>query len=240
MLILPAIDLRGGRCVRLAQGDFNAETRYGDPVEQACRFADAGAEWIHVVDLDGARDGAARQRALIGEIVRASRLNVQCGGGVRSAGDIAALLDIGVARAVVGSAAVLRPDEFAAWTEAFGAERVCAAFDVRPEFGGYAVATHGWKATSGVLLDAAIAKAAAGVLRHALITDVSRDGMLAGPNTPLYSDLRAAFPRLAVQASGGVSTLADLAALKAAGAAGAVVGRALYEKRFTLEDALAC
>ncbi len=239
MLIYPAIDIKGGRCVRLAQGDFDAETRYGDPLEQACAFAEAGAEWIHVVDLDGARDGAARQRELIGAIAAAARINVQCGGGVRSADDVAALFDHGVARAVAGSAAVARPDDFNAWVEAFGAERLCAALDVRLEDGNYVVAAHGWRQSSGVPLGAALERLSGGALRHALITDVSRDGMLAGPNTALYRETAARFPRLALQASGGVAALADLDALKAAGAAGAIVGRALYEKRFSLEDALA-
>lgn len=239
MLIYPAIDIRGGRCVRLARGEFDAETRYGDPVEQACRFAESGASWLHVVDLDGARDGACRQSELIGVIVEASRIKVQCGGGVRSADDVAALLDLGVARVVVGSVAATRPDEVATWLESFGAERICAAFDVRPVEGRYIVATQGWRESSGVTLDAAVEKLARGALRHALVTDVSRDGMLSGPNTALYEYLAGKFTALDVQASGGVGTLADLAGLRAAGAAGAIVGRALYESRFTLEDALA-
>lgn len=239
MLIYPAIDLKDGRCVRLAQGDFDAATRYGDPVEQACRFAEAGAEWLHVVDLDGARAGAARQSRLIGDIVEAAGVRVQCGGGVRTAGDVAALLDLGVARVVAGSAAVKRPDEVSAWLERFGAERICAAFDVRAAAGGFMVAAEGWTEASGVALGDAISRFSGRSLRHALVTDVSRDGMLAGPNTALYADLTARFPELSVQASGGVAALGDLDALRASGAAGAVVGRALYEKRFTLEDALA-
>lgn len=239
MLIYPAIDIRGGRCVRLSQGDFNAETRYGDPVEQACRFAEAGAEWIHVVDLDGARAGEARQSALIGVIVEAAGVKVQCGGGVRSADDVAALLDLGVARVVIGSAAVKRPEEVARWIARFGAEKICAAFDARPSADGFMVAAEGWTQASGVALDAAIVQFPRGTLRHALITDVSRDGMLAWPNTALYVSLKAQFPDLAVQASGGVAALADLDALAAAGADGAVIGRALYENRFTLEEALA-
>lgn len=240
MLIYPAIDLKDGRCVRLSQGDFNAETRYGDPVEQASFFAEAGAEWIHVVDLDGVRAGAARQSGLIGAIVAASRVKVQCGGGVRTAEDVAALLALGVTRVVVGSAAVKRPDDVAAWIDRFGAEKICAAFDVRATMRGYAVAAEGWTEVSGVTLDDAIGRFSGGALCHALVTDVSRDGMLAGPNTALYANLAARFPTLAVQASGGVAALADLGVLKAAGASGAVIGRALYEGRFTLEDALAC
>lgn len=240
MLIYPAIDIRGGRCVRLAQGNFDAETRYGDPIDQACAFAAAGAEWIHVVDLDGAKDGAARQRRLIGAIVEGARINVQCGGGVRSAADVETLLDLGVARVVVGSTAVKRPEDVLAWLERFGTERLCAAFDVRASGDSFTVATEGWTQASGIALNDAIQRYPENILRHALVTDVSRDGMLSGPNTALYADLFARFPHLAVQASGGVSSLADLAALRRSGAAGAIIGRALYEKRFTLEDALAC
>lgn len=239
MLIYPAIDLKDGRCVRLAQGNFDAETRYGDPVEQACLFAEAGAEWIHVVDLDGARAGGARQSALIGVIVEASRVKVQCGGGVRSADDVAALLDLGVARVVAGSAAVKRPEDVLVWLESFGPERICAAFDVRQSPRGFTVATEGWTEASGVTLDEAIGRYSGGGLRHTLITDVSRDGMLGGPNTALYAGLAKRLPDLCIQASGGVAALADLETLENAGAAGAIVGRALYEKRFTLEDALA-
>ena len=240
MLIYPAIDLRGGRCVRLAQGDFDAETRYGDPVEQACRFAEAGAEWIHVVDLDGARAGAARQSDLIAVIVEAAGVNVQCGGGVRSAEDVSALLDIGVARVVIGSAAVKRPAEVSGWIGRFGPDRICAAFDGRAGAGGFAIAAEGWTEGSGVMLNDAIERFAGAGLRHALVTDVTRDGMLSGPNTALYRDLAARFSGLAVQASGGVAALSDLRALKTAGAQAAIVGRALYENRFTLEEALAC
>lgn len=240
MLIYPAIDIRAGRCVRLAQGDFSAETRYGDPVEQALAFAEAGAQWVHVVDLDGARDGAARQRSLIAAIVGRSRVKVQCGGGVRSAEDVAALLDLGVARVVAGSAAVKRPQEVRRWIERFGAEKICAAFDGRAGAAGFMIAAEGWTEASGVALDEGIRRLADAGLRHVLVTDVARDGMLAGPNAALYAGLVQRFPGLAVQASGGVAELSDLAALERTGAAGAIVGRALYEKRFTLEDALAC
>jgi phosphoribosylformimino-5-aminoimidazole carboxamide ribotide isomerase len=239
MLIYPAIDLKDGRCVRLSQGDFDAETRYGDPIEQACAFAEAGAQWIHVVDLDGARAGAARQSALIGAIVAGAQVNVQCGGGVRSAEDVAALLALGVARVAVGSAAVKRPDDVMGWIDRFGAEKICAAFDVRASKDDFIVATEGWTQSSGVSLGDAVARYASVRLRHILVTDVARDGMLTGPNAALYADLVARFPQLAVQASGGVASLADLRALKKSGAAGTVVGRALYENRFMLEDALA-
>lgn len=239
MLILPAIDLRAGQCVRLEQGRFDTVTQYGDPFTQLRAFTDAGASWVHVVDLDGAEAGAARQYALIGELARAGRAQIQSGGGVRTRADVAALLEAGVARVVVGSAAVLAPDMVCAWIAEFGVERICCAFDVRADGAGWAVAQSGWAEASGVSLDDALAAYPPAALRHILVTDISRDGVLSGPNVALMRALRAARADLAIQASGGVATLEDLAALRAAGASAAIVGRALYEKRFTLEAALA-
>jgi phosphoribosylformimino-5-aminoimidazole carboxamide ribotide isomerase len=160
-----------------------------------------------------------------------------CGSNARE--DVGALLDAGVARVVIGSAAVKRPDDVRRWIEAFGAERVCCAFDVRPRGDGFEVAVNGWRDGGGVSLDDALGLYPPGALKHILVTDVSRDGVLAGPNVEMIERLVRARPDLCVQASGGVSSLEDLERLRATGAAGAIVGRALYEKRFTLEDALA-
>lgn len=226
--------------MRLAQGDFSKMTLYGDPVEQAMAFAGAGADWIHIVDLDGAVAGRARQTAIIGAIARASCARVQCGGGVRSAEDIAALLDAGASRVVVGSAAVSQPELMLAWLDEFGPDQLCGAFDGRAYDGGFMVATHGWTKSSGVGLEDAINRFPAGALRHALVTDVSRDGVLAGPNADLYAALVRRFPPVSFQASGGVSALQDLELLKSTGVGAAIVGRALYERRFSLEEALAC
>lgn len=239
MLILPAIDLRAGQCVRLAQGRFDAVTQYGDPFAQLRAFAESGARWVHVVDLDGAEAGAARQYALIGELARAGLAQIQSGGGVRSRADVAALLDAGVSRVVVGSAAARAPGVVRDWIAEFGVERICCAFDVRAEGAGWAVAQAGWAEASGVSLDDALAAYPEGMLRHILVTDIARDGVLSGPNVALMRALCDARPDLAIQASGGVAMLADLAALRASGVSGAIVGRALYEKRFTLEAALA-
>jgi phosphoribosylformimino-5-aminoimidazole carboxamide ribotide isomerase len=238
MLIYPAIDLIEGRCVRLTQGDFDAVTRYGDPLDQISAFADAGATWAHVVDLDGARAGRPMQLDLVARLARAA-IQVQCGGGVRERADAEALLDAGVARVVVGSAAVRRPDAVRAWIAALGVERVCCAFDVRAGDAGHEVAVDGWRAGSGRALGDVLALYPPGSLAHALVTDISRDGALGGPNAALIADIVRARPDLSVQASGGVSALADLQILRAAGAAGAIVGKALYEKRLTLEVALA-
>lgn len=239
MLIIPAVDLRGGVCVRLLQGRFDAVTTYdADPRARLEAFAEAGATWVHIVDLDGAEAGAARQHALIGELARATGLKVQAGGGVRSRNDVQRLLEAGAARVVVGSAAVRRPDAVVGWLREFGRERITLALDVRTEGPEPEVATHGWTEASGVTVWGALDCLAGGGPRHLLVTDVARDGALSGPNLPLMREVVARRPELALQASGGVSSLADLADLKAAGAAAAIVGKALYEGVFTLEEAL--
>lgn len=239
MLIIPAIDLIEGQCVRLAQGRFDDVTRYGAPRAQLADFVAAGAEWVHIVDLDGAEAGAPRQYRLIGELARNGGAKIQSGGGVRSQAHVETLLDAGVSRAVIGSAAVRTPETVRNWTAIFGLDRICCAFDVRESARGWEVATGGWKEGGGLLLEEALALYPRGALRHVLVTDISRDGVLTGPNVKLMEMLRAQRPDLQIQASGGVANLADLSALRATGCAGAIVGRALYEKRFTLEAALA-
>jgi phosphoribosylformimino-5-aminoimidazole carboxamide ribotide isomerase len=239
MLILPAIDLREGSCVRLLQGRFDAVTDYGDPFAQLRSFADAGATWVHVVDLDGARLGKPMQSELIGRLAAEAGLKVQCGGGVRARADVEALLKAGVARVVIGSIAVRAPAEARAWIEGFGADSICVALDVRARDGAFAVAADGWLADGGRTLPEVLEQFPAGLMRHALVTDISRDGALSGPNVELMEQVRAARPDIELQASGGVAELNDLIVLKDAGASAVIVGRALYEKRFTLEEALA-
>lgn len=238
MLILPAIDLRQGRVVRLLQGRFDAETAYGDdPVAQARAFAGGGAEWVHVVDLDGAKDGAVRQTATIGAIAGVTR--VQAGGGVRTRADVDALLAAGVARVVVGSVAVSEPKVVRGWLDELGQDALTIALDVSCEGDEPIVLTRGWQRTSGVTLWDALAALAPGV-RHLLVTDIARDGAMQGPNLALMREIVERHPGVALQASGGVGSVADLSALKAAGAAAAIVGRALYEGAFALKEALAC
>lgn len=239
MLIYPAIDLMGGRCVRLALGDFDRATQYGDPFEQIAAFAAAGAEWVHIVDLDGAKAGRPAQYDLIGRLARAASVKVQSGGGVRERSHVEALLDAGVARAVVGSAALRRPQDVRAWIEECGPDRICCAFDLRRNGETFEVAVDGWTAGGGAALEDALALYPPGSVRHILATDISRDGVLTGANVGLVAQICAARPDLDVQASGGVASLGDFAPLRAAGAAGVIVGRALYERRFTLEQALA-
>jgi phosphoribosylformimino-5-aminoimidazole carboxamide ribotide isomerase len=239
VLILPAIDLIGGRVVRLLRGRFDAETAYGDdPLAQARAFAQAGARWLHVVDLDGARDGAARQTEAIATLADVAGLRLQAGGGVRTTADVETLLDAGVARVVVGSLSAYRPDLVRAWLDHFGPDRITVALDV--EFDGDLpiVLARGWQERAGVTLWEALA-ALGPRLAHLLVTDVSTDGAMSGPNLALARRVMAERPDLAFQASGGVASLADIAALRGAGVPATIVGRALYEGAFTLPDALA-
>jgi phosphoribosylformimino-5-aminoimidazole carboxamide ribotide isomerase len=231
--LYPAIDLRDGKVVRLLQGDYDQQTTYGDdPVAVAMSFADAGARWIHVVDLDAARSGSPVNRPVVSAIAAAvaGRASVQTGGGVRTVGDAQALADAGVARVVMGSAAVADPSLVA---EASKVVAVAVGLDHR----GGEVAVHGWTEGSGVQLVDALGwfpTAAAFV-----ITDIARDGMLGGPDLQglATAALATAIP---VIASGGVAELHDLAALKqVAGVTGIITGKALYEGRFTVAQALA-
>jgi phosphoribosylformimino-5-aminoimidazole carboxamide ribotide isomerase len=238
VLLIPAIDLRGGRCVRLYQGEFAAERRYEcSPREVLETYLALGASWVHVVDLDGARDGVRANRALIGELAAQRRVRLQVGGGIRSADAVEDLLSSGIERVVVGSAAVERPDEVIGWLRRFGEDRICLALDVKcGPGGGPHVRARGWQAESAISLwDAVHAHAAAGA-RHVLCTDILRDGALAGPNLELYGEAVARFPRIAWQASGGVRGAADLHALARLGVAAAVSGRALLEERIRPEE----
>jgi phosphoribosylformimino-5-aminoimidazole carboxamide ribotide isomerase len=239
MLLIPAIDLRGGQCVRLLQGRFDAETVYAsDPLEVLERYLAFGARRIHVVDLDGARDGSQGNRAAIGRIVgRAGRKAVQVGGGIRTRQVAEELFDLGVARVVVGSVAVTEPDEVASWLREFGPERVVLAFDVRLDDGGTPrLATHGWERQTQTSLWDAVERYLPAGLRHVLCTDVARDGALSGPNVELYRQCTRRFPNVAWQASGGVSEAADLDALATTGADSVISGRALLEGRLNAEE----
>ena len=234
MILYPAMDLMGGSVVRLAQGRFDDATAYpADPAEALAGFAAAGARWAHVVDLDGARARAPVQHDLIAALARGAPLSLQVAGGVRSREHVVRLLDSGAARVVIGSLAVEDPDFVAALLGEFGGERITLALDVNVVGGVPMVATRGWTEASGRSLweIAALYPEA----RHLLLTDIARDGMLAGPNFALLDEAVRRLPRLAVQASGGVSSLADLARL---GTDGAIVGKALWEGRIELAEAI--
>jgi phosphoribosylformimino-5-aminoimidazole carboxamide ribotide isomerase len=231
MLLIPAIDVRAGRCVRLRQGDFAAETLYAvEPAQLARRYRALGATWLHVVDLDGARDGVPVNGPIIANLARHQNLRLQVGGGIRTAAVIEALLAAGVARVVIGSAAVERPAEVASWIKCFGAERICVALDVRIDPSGEPyVHTHGWTRNGALSLWNAIDAFPKGTLKHVLCTDIERDGMLAGPNLLLYEAALARFPNLSWQASGGIRRASDLSALANLGLTATLSGKALLE-----------
>jgi phosphoribosylformimino-5-aminoimidazole carboxamide ribotide isomerase len=238
MLLIPSIDIKAGRCVRLCKGDFNAETRYdAGPQELQRRYSALGAPWLHVVDLDGAKDGAMVNRTLVLALASERALKLQVGGGIRSTEAIEDLFAHGVERVVVGSAAVEEPRSVIAWLKRFGRERVCLAFDVRSDaLGMPRVRTRGWTKKVPHDLWRAVKPFLAHGLKHVLCTDIERDGTLAGPNLALYTQAMLHLPCLAWQASGGVRDAADLAALAATGVAAAVSGRALLEGRIKLEE----
>lgn len=240
--VYPALDIREGRVVRLLQGDYAQQTTYGDdPLPRANAFAAAGARWMHLVDLDAARAGGYTLAPLLSAIARESGLNVQTGGGIRRRDDVARLLDAGAARVVVGSVSVREPDTVVGWLQEFGAERLTIALDARQaDDGRWLLPVHGWTETADVTLDVLAQRYAQAGMRHLLCTDIARDGMLSGPNIDLYRHLSALLPGVAVQASGGVRSAADVADAKAVGCGGAILGKALLEGRMTLQEALAC
>lgn len=234
--IYPAIDMRGGKCVRLLQGDYNQETVYGDsPFDMAKSFADAGAEWIHMVDLDGAKDGKRVNDRFVIEAAQKLDAKVQIGGGIRTEEDILHYLNNGVSRVIIGSVAVSNPEFAIEMIQKYG-ERIAIGLDAKD---GY-VATHGWLDTSSITaveLGKRLADAGAETF---IFTDIATDGMLSGPNLIAVEKLAAETGK-SVIASGGVSELADLRALKelvGKGVSGAIVGKAIYEGRFSVPEAL--
>jgi len=238
MELIPAIDLRNGRVVRLLQGDFDQETRYElSPVELFARYARAGARWVHVVDLDGAREGQAGNRTIVAGLAAQGGPSIQSGGGLRSSRSVKALLAAGVRRAVLGSVAVGEPGEVMEWFDEFGPASLVLALDVRLDTAGVPrVTTHGWQQQSALSLWDVVRRYLTVGLQHVLCTDVSRDGALSGPNLALYREAMARFPEVSWQASGGVRDAADLKALAGIGVSAAISGKALIEGRMKMED----
>lgn len=237
--VIPAIDLRGGQVVRLKQGDYAQQTTYAaDPRALASRYADAGARWLHLVDLDGARSGKLDNLAVI-QSIAADGMAIQAGGGVREEADLQRLFDAGVQRVVLGSVAIRDPERVARWLAKYGAERLTLALDTRRIDDRWTLPSAGWTEVEARTLDELAPWYAKHGARHLLCTDIDRDGMLAGFNLDLYRDLADRVPTLVVQASGGVRSLDDIRAAREAGAQGVVLGRALLERRFTVQEAIA-
>ena len=240
MRIYPAIDLRKGQCVRLMQGDFAQTTIYNNnPQDVAREFAQAGAEWLHVVDLDGAQCGSIQQLSVIKAIADAAAINLQVGGGVRTVKDIKLLLDAGAKRVVIGSVCIKSPQLVQTWIKELGAKYFTIALDFRVNVQGEPmVVTHGWQQASDLTVWQAL-DALEGI-QHVLCTDVQLDGAQQGPNLAFYKEFIRRYPQIELQASGGVGGLNDLEALKAIDVKAVIVGRALYEGSVKLEEALAC
>jgi phosphoribosylformimino-5-aminoimidazole carboxamide ribotide isomerase len=240
MILIPAIDLLDGACVRLLHGDFNQVTPYPwAPAALAHRYADAGAGWLHVVDLAASRDGLDADTSALFNLLGEAPQSVQTGGGVRGEKDIRNRLEAGAARVVIGSLSVTDSKGFVAWLQRFGVEKLVAALDVRIDESGMPwPRIHGWTSRGDRNLWQVLDELAAGGLRHLLCTDISRDGALSGPNLELYSEITSRYPQLQLQASGGVSSLADLDNLKPTGATSVITGKALLDKRFSVAEAL--
>ncbi|QOC22541.1 1-(5-phosphoribosyl)-5-[(5-phosphoribosylamino)methylideneamino] imidazole-4-carboxamide isomerase [Wenzhouxiangella sp. AB-CW3] len=238
MKILPAIDLRDGRVVRLEQGDYGRETRYDDdPLLLAQRYAEAGARRIHVVDLDSARDGGRANLDIIARLCRELDVAIQTGGGVRSLDDLKQRLDIGASQVVIGSLCVRKPEQISDWLGRPEGKRIVAGLDVSADDQGrWMPRAAGWTESGETDLLTLLDTLVTAGLNEVLCTDIERDGMFSGPSLALYQAIADRFPNLAVQASGGVGSAADLDAVATTGVSACIVGRALLEGRVAMSE----
>ncbi|WP_168394632.1 1-(5-phosphoribosyl)-5-[(5-phosphoribosylamino)methylideneamino]imidazole-4-carboxamide isomerase [Erwinia amylovora] len=241
-MIIPALDLINGQVVRLHQGDYGQQRDYGsDALPRLQDYQQQGAEVLHLVDLTGAKDPAARQIPLLSRLLAGVNVPVQVGGGIRHQNDVDALLQAGATRVVVGSSAVKQPESVQQWFKQYGADAIVLALDVRIDAANRKeVAIGGWQEAAGITLEQAIEQFLPFGLKHVLCTDISRDGTLAGSNVDLYREVSARYPQIAFQSSGGIGSLEDINALRGSGAQGVIVGRALLENKFTVSEAISC
>ncbi len=241
MTIIPAIDLINGKVVRLEQGDFNRQTNFDEnATDLAMRYQDAGAVCLHIVDLDGAKRGEPAQTNFIRDIASRTSMQVQVGGGVRSAQHVETLLEAGVERVVVGSIAAKSPELFSQWVEQFGPERFVVSPDCKLVDGRYTVMSHGWQENASLELTDLLQRVSDWKVRDVLITDIAQDGMMQGPNFSLYEMVLDKFNHLRVQASGGIDGLSSLQRLASLGVDGAILGKSLLTGAFEIKEALAC
>lgn len=233
MRVIPAIDLIEGRCVRLAQGDFGKAVRYdAQPLEVAQRFEDAGLRYLHLVDLDGARTGSVQNWKTLELLATRTQLHIDFSGGLKTDSDLRGALDSGARQLVIGSVAVKAPADLERWLLAYGPQVIVLSADTKAG----RVAVSGWQETSPLELLPFLASWHSRGIATAICTSIEQDGLLAGPNQALYQSVRHELPALQIVASGGVTTLADLEALRGAGVMGAIVGKALYEGRLSAKD----
>lgn len=231
--VIPAMDLIGGKCVRLVQGDFSRETVYSDdPLETAKRFEDAGLKRLHMVDLDGARSGSPSNLHVLKHVASGTGLMIDYGGGIKTEADVTAVLSSGAAIVNIGSVAAREPDTFLHWIDKFGAGSVLLGADTRNG----KVAIDGWMTETDLPIIAYLNHFAALGVTRAFVTDVTSDGAMAGPSTALYRHIIDAVVGLELIASGGVRSVSDIEELEAAGCSGVIIGRALYEETIKLGD----
>lgn len=233
MTIIPAIDIIEGKCVRLTEGDYSQKKIYNEhPLEVAKQFEDAGMKRLHLVDLDGAKAGKVQNWKVLETLAGKTNLTIDFGGGIKTEKDVRIVFDSGAALATVGSIAVKDEVLFCTWLESFGADKFLLGADVKEE----KIAVGGWLETTSIWIYDFIEKYMAKGVQQLFCTDVSKDGRLEGPSIDLYKNIMTRFPSLHFIASGGVSNLNDLEELQTIGCSGAIVGKAIYENRITLEE----
>lgn len=238
MQIIPAIDVINGEVVRLFKGDYATKQGYEfKPLEQLQKYEKAGAKWLHLVDLTGAKEPEKRQLKLINEIASNLKANLQVGGGIRTRNEVKVLLDSGVKRVVIGSLAIKNPKLCEELFEEFGNEALCLALDVKPVKDDFIVAVNAWQEQSDKSLLEVLEFYKERGLKHLLCTDISKDGTMSGANAKLYRLVNEIFPHLQIQASGGISSLQDLKDLRGY-CSGVIIGKALLEGVFSVEEAM--
>lgn len=233
--IIPAIDLIEGRCVRLTKGDYSTKKVYdADPLDLALAYRDCAVRRIHLVDLDGARVSSPCNLRTLEKIAGRLDIEIEWGGGISSPEALRDVFNAGASHAIIGSVAALRPDEFVSWMELFGSSSLILGADVR----GRKVSVKGWAEDSARTIDELLDFFAPKGLQEVICTDISRDGMLQGPNTALYSELQSQHPSLSLTVSGGISCMDDIRRLDEESLRKVIVGKAIYENRITLNDIL--
>lgn len=231
--IIPAIDIIDGKCVRLSEGDFARKTIYNDdPAAVAQEFADAGIRRLHIVDLDGAKTGSPKNLAVLEHIAAIKHLTVDFGGGIKTDEDLAAVFEAGAAVASIGSIAVRSPETLERWIARYGGERIFLGADVRDG----KIAVNGWQTSTDIDVIPFLRSWFAADIKRAFVTDISKDGMLAGPSSDLYKQIRLELPELELVASGGVSSMDDIYELDRIGCSGVIVGKAIYEGRIAIRE----
>ncbi len=231
--IIPAIDLIDGRCVRLAQGDFAQKTIYSEnPLETAKDFESTGLKRLHIVDLDGAKNGRITNLKVLQTIARHTNLTIDFGGGIKTDADVQSIFDAGANMVSIGSVAVKDAERFFTWIEKYGGEKILLGADVNGE----KLAINGWQTATTIEIIPFLKEYSANGVTQTFVTDIAKDGLLQGTSNALYAKIRREIPKLKLIASGGVSTIEDIYELERIGCAGAIVGKAIYEGKITLSE----